>query len=37
MLLAQNAALGAHTVILEDGPELPKGPGPQVDVGDEVL
>jgi hypothetical protein len=26
MLLAKNAALGAHTHILEDGPEPPKAP-----------
>jgi hypothetical protein len=25
---AQNAALGSHPYILEDGPELPKVPGP---------
>jgi hypothetical protein len=34
---AQNAALDAHTYILEDGPELPKSSGPHPDEGGEVL
>jgi hypothetical protein len=34
---AQNAALGFHPYILEDGPELPKIPGPHKEEGGEVL
>jgi hypothetical protein len=34
---AQNAALGAHMYILDDGPELPKGFGPYAEEGGEVL
>jgi hypothetical protein len=37
MLLAQNAALGAHSLILENCPELPKEPGPHAEKGREVL
>jgi hypothetical protein len=37
MILAQNAALSAHTLILEHGPELPKVPGPHAEEGDETL
>jgi hypothetical protein len=37
ILFAQNAALGGHTYILEDGPELPKSSGPHADEGGEVL
>jgi hypothetical protein len=33
----QNAALGAHTYILEDGTELPKSLGPHAEEGGEVL
>jgi hypothetical protein len=35
--IAQNAALSSHTYILEDGPELPKVPGPRADEGGKVL
>jgi hypothetical protein len=34
---AKNAALGAHTHILEDGPELPRVLRPHAEVGGEVL
>jgi hypothetical protein len=34
---AQNAALDAHTYVLEDGPELPKRLGPHVEEGGEIL
>jgi hypothetical protein len=34
---AKNAALGAHTYIVEDGPELPKSSGPHAEEGGEVL
>jgi hypothetical protein len=34
---AQNAALGSHTYILEDGPELPKVCGPHAEMGGDVL
>jgi hypothetical protein len=37
MLLSQNAALGTHTLILDDGPELPKTPGPHVEEEGEIL
>jgi hypothetical protein len=37
MLLAQNAVLGAHTLILKDGRELPKAPGPYVEEEGEIL
>jgi hypothetical protein len=37
ILFAQNGALGAHTYILEDGPELPKSSGPGAPEGGEVL
>jgi hypothetical protein len=37
MILAQYAALSAHTLILEDGPELPKVPGPHAKKGGETL
>jgi hypothetical protein len=37
IVLAQNAALGAHTFICEAGPILPKEPGPPAEVGGEVL
>jgi hypothetical protein len=30
---AENAALGSHTYILEDGPELPKSSGPHTEDG----
>jgi hypothetical protein len=33
ILLAKNGALGAHTYILEDRPELPKSSGPDADEG----
>jgi hypothetical protein len=35
--LAQNAALSAHTLILEDRPELPKVPGRHAEEGREIL
>jgi hypothetical protein len=34
---SKNAALGAHTYIIGDGPELPKSFGPHADEGGEVL
>jgi hypothetical protein len=37
MILAQNAALGAQTLICEDRPVLPKDPGPHAEKGGEVL
>jgi hypothetical protein len=37
MILAQNASLGAHTLVLEDGLGLPKEPGPHAVVGGKVL
>jgi hypothetical protein len=37
MILAQNAALSAHVLILEDGPELPKASGPHAEEFGEVL
>jgi hypothetical protein len=36
MPLAQNAALGADTLILEDGPELPKVRGSHAEEGGEA-
>jgi hypothetical protein len=35
--LAQRAAAGSHPYVIEDGPELPKIPGPHTDEGGEVL
>jgi hypothetical protein len=35
--ILQNAELGAHTLICEDGPVLPKEPGPSAEKGGEVL
>jgi hypothetical protein len=37
MQLAQNAALAAHFLVLENGPEIPKESGPHVDEGGQVL
>jgi hypothetical protein len=37
MVIAQNAALGAHTFVPGDGPELPKERGPHAESGGEVL
>jgi hypothetical protein len=37
MTLTPNAALSAHTLIQEDGPKLPKAPGPQAEEGGEIL
>jgi hypothetical protein len=37
MLLAQSAAMGAHSMIVEDGPELPEEKGPCAQEGGEVL
>jgi hypothetical protein len=34
--LAQTAALDSRPYVLEDGPELPKGPGHDADIGGEV-
>jgi hypothetical protein len=34
--LAQIAALGSHPHVLEDGPELPKIPGPRADEGGKI-
>jgi hypothetical protein len=34
---AQNAAVGAHTCILDDGPEIPKSLGPHTEEGGEAL
>jgi hypothetical protein len=34
---AENAALGSHAYILEDGPELPKSSGPHAEDGGEIL
>jgi hypothetical protein len=36
-ILDQNAALSAHTLTLEDSPELPKVAGPHAEEGGEVL
>jgi hypothetical protein len=36
MVLAQNAGLGAHNLILEDGPILHKESGPHAEEGDEI-
>jgi hypothetical protein len=37
MILARNSALGPHALVLENGPELPKEPGPDAEEGGEVL
>jgi hypothetical protein len=37
IMFAQQAALGAHTYILEDGPCLPAESGPHADEGGEIL
>jgi hypothetical protein len=37
IMFAQNAALGPHHYILEDGPELPKVSGPHANEVGEVL
>jgi hypothetical protein len=37
MILAQNAALDAHILILEDGPELHKVPGAHAEERGEIL
>jgi hypothetical protein len=35
--IAQSAALSSHKYILEDGPELPKVPGPNAEEGGKIL
>jgi hypothetical protein len=37
MVIPQNAALGGHTFVLEDGPVLPKEHGRHAEAGGEVL
>jgi hypothetical protein len=34
---AENASMGVHTLICEDGPVLPKEPGTRAEKGGEVL
>jgi hypothetical protein len=36
-MLAEDAALGAHPFIFDDGPELPEEPGLHAEAGDEAL